>query len=165
VAQDRVEQRRQRGADLALRQRRPAVQAGGEDDREVELLFGRAELVEELEGRVDHVVGTRARAVDLVDDDDGLEASASAFLVTKRVCGIGPIDRIDRSSTESNHRQHALDLAAEIGVARGVDDVDVRALPLDRAVLRQDRDAAFLFEVVVVHHALATFSFSRKVPL
>jgi hypothetical protein len=61
-------------------ERRPAVQAGGEDHREVELLLGGAELVEQLEGGVDHVVGARAGSVDLVDDDDGLEAQRQRLL-------------------------------------------------------------------------------------
>jgi len=44
--------------------------------------------------------------------------------------------------------------AAEIGVARRIDDVDARAFPLDRGRLRQDGDAALLFEVVRIHRAL-----------
>ena len=39
-------------------------------------------------------------------------------------------------------------------MAGRVDDVDVRALPFDRAVLREDRDAALALEVVRVHHPL-----------
>jgi hypothetical protein len=72
--------------------------------------------------------------------------------VTKRVCGIGPFDGIDQQQHAVDHGQHALDLAAEVGVARGVDDVDMRALPVDGAVFRQDGDAAFLFQVVGIHH-------------
>src|SRR5690606_17806568 len=53
-----------------------------------------------------------------------------------------------------DHRQHALHLAAEVGVPGGVDDVDAVAVPLDGGVLGQDGDAAFLFLVVAVHHAL-----------
>jgi hypothetical protein len=53
-----------------------------------------------------------------------------------------------------HHRQDALDLAAEIGVAGRVDDVDAGVLPVDRGRLGEDGDAALLFEVVGVHHAL-----------
>ena len=51
-------------------------------------------------------------------------------------------------------REDALDLAAEIGVARRVDDVDARALPDDRGRLGEDGDAALALEVVRVHGAL-----------
>ena len=37
---------------------------------------------------------------------------------------------------------------------RGIDDVDVHAFVFDGAVFRQNRDAAFLFDVTAVHHAL-----------
>ncbi len=154
VLQDGVEQRCQVGADLALLERRPAVQAGGEDDREVELRLGGVQLVEQVEGGVDHVVGPRTGAVDLVDHDDRLEAERQRLLGDEARLRHRAFDRIDQQQHAVDHRQHAFDLAAEVGVARGVDDVDVRALPLDGAVLGQDGDAAFAFEVVAVHHAL-----------
>ena len=62
-------------------------------------------------------------------------------------------DRIDQQQHAVDHRQHALDFAAEVGVAGRVDDVDVRALVRDRAVLGEDRDAALALEVVRIHHA------------
>jgi hypothetical protein len=65
-----------------------------------------------------------------------------------------PFDRIDEEQHAVDHRQHALDLAAEIRVARRIDDVDVDAVVVDRGVLRKDRDAALALDVVRVHHAL-----------
>src|SRR6185436_7361958 len=52
------------------------------------------------------------------------------------------------------HAEHALDLAAEVGVARRIDDVDPRALPRHGGALGEDRDAALALEVVRVHRAL-----------
>ena len=52
--------------------------------------------------------------------------------------------------------QDALDLAAEIGVAGGVDDVDAGVLPQHRGRLGQDGDAALALEIVGVHRALGT---------
>ena len=51
-------------------------------------------------------------------------------------------------------REDALDLAAEIGVAGRVDDVDARALPDDRGALGEDGDAALTLQVVRIHGAL-----------
>ena len=72
--------------------------------------------------------------------------------MTKRVCGIGPSAASTSSDHAIDHTQHALDLAAEVGVARRVDDVDVDAPYFDRGVLGKDRDAR-LFEVVRIHDA------------
>ena len=131
-----------------------AVQRRGVDDREVELLVGRAELVEQVEHLVDHPVRTRAGAVDLVDHDDRLEAHRERLLGDEAGLRHRAVHRVDQDQHRVDHRQHALDLAAEVGVARGVDDVDAVALPGDGGVLGQDRDATFLFLVVAVHHAL-----------
>src|SRR4029077_12530095 len=53
-----------------------------------------------------------------------------------------------------DHLEDALDLAAEVGVAGRIDDVDARPLPGDRRELRQDGDAALALEVVRVHRAV-----------
>ena len=132
-----------------------AVQRRGVDDREVELLVGGAEAVEQVEGLVEHPVRTRAGAVDLVDHDDRLEAHREGLLGDEAGLRHRAVHRVDQDQHRVDHRQHALDFAAEVGVARGVDDVDaVCSLPGDGGVLGQDRDATFLFLVVAVHHAL-----------
>ena len=139
---------------LAGIERGPAVQRRGVDHREIELLFGGAELVEQVEGLVDHPVRPRAGAVDLVDDDDRLQAQRQRLARDEARLRHRAFDRVDQQQHAVDHRQHALDLAAEVGVAGRVDDVDVRAFVVDGAVLGQDGDAALLLEVVRVHHAL-----------
>ncbi len=69
-----------------------------------------------------------------------------------------PLGRVDEQQHAVDHRQAALHLAAEVGVARRVDDVDdghrtVRVLAVHGGVLRQDRDALFLLQVTGVHQA------------
>ena len=63
--------------------------------------------------------------------------------------------RVDEEQHSVDHLQPALDLAAEVGVAGGVDDVDGRALEADRGVLRENRDALLALEVHRVHDPLA----------
>jgi hypothetical protein len=61
---------------------------------------------------------------------------------------------IDEDHHAVHHREDALHLAAEIGVAGGVDDVDAGVLPDQRGHLGEDGDAALALEVVGVHDAL-----------
>ena len=89
----------------------------------------------------------------LLTHDDRLQAQRQRLARDEARLRHRAFLRIDQQQHAVDHRQHALHFAAEVGVARGVDDVDVGAFVLDRAVLRQDRDAALLFEVVRVHHA------------
>jgi hypothetical protein len=71
VLQHGVEQRLHVFARLIQFHGGPAVEAGSVNDGEVELLVGGAQLVEQVEGQVDGVVGIGAVAVDLVDHTMG----------------------------------------------------------------------------------------------
>ena len=99
--------------------------------------------------------GRAAGTVDLVDHHDGLEAQRQRLARDEARLRHRPFDRVDQQQHAVHHGQHALDLAAEVGVAGRVDDVDARAAVLDGAVLRQDGDAALTLDVVRVHDALA----------
>ena len=79
---------------------------------------------------------------------------SNALRSTKRVCGSGPFGGVDQQHDAVHHRQHALDLAAEVGVARRVDDVDQDVAVVDGGVLGQDGDAALALELVAVHGPL-----------
>ena len=61
---------------------------------------------------------------------------------------------VDQQQGAVGHTQHALDLAAKVGVARGVDDVDLNVLVLDRNVLGENRNAALALLVVGIQDAV-----------
>ena len=86
----------------------------------------------------------------------GFLPSASAFCSTKRVWGMVPSNASTSSSTPSAHVQHALHLAAEVGVARSVDDVDlVIRCRLTDTFFDENRDSALALQVVVVEDQLS----------
>ena len=84
----------------------------------------------------------------------GLSSFSSALRKTKRVCACGPSCGVDDQQHAVDHLHDPLDFAAEIGVAGGVDDVDVVIVPLKSRVLRADGDALFALEIHRIHHAL-----------
>ena len=65
-----------------------------------------------------------------------------------------PLGGVDQHQRAVHHAEDALHLAAEIGVARRVDDVDAGLAPLDRGRLGEDRDAALALQIVGIHRAL-----------
>ena len=65
-----------------------------------------------------------------------------------------PFGGVDQHQRAVHHVEDALDLAAEIGVAGRVDDVDPGVLPDQRGRLGEDGDAALALEVVGIHGAL-----------
>ena len=62
--------------------------------------------------------------------------------------------RIDEQQNAVDHLEDTLDLAAEIGVARGIDDVDFRSLIMHGGILGQNGNAALTLQIARVHHAV-----------
>ncbi len=124
------------------------------EDREIELFLGRVERREQVEHRVGDFGRPGIGAIDLVDDDDGLQAHLERlgddeFGLRQRAFG-----GIDQHQRAVHHVENALDLAAEIGVAGRVDDIDPGVLPDQRGGLGEDGDAALAFEIVRIERAL-----------
>ncbi len=120
----------------------------GVDHREIELVIGGVQFAEQVEDHVDHFVRARAGAVDLVDDHDRLEAEIEGFLQHETGLRHGAVQGIHQQQHRVDHLQHPLHLAAEVGMAGGIDDIDLVAAVVDGEVLGEDGDAAFLFQVV-----------------
>jgi hypothetical protein len=159
MLQDRVEHRRQilHLAALLLRvidEGRDALLRGGVDHRELELRIVRAELDEQIEHLVDDLFGALFGPIDLVDDEDRAQAVGERLAQHEARLRHHAFVGIAEQQRRVGHAEHALDLAAEVGVAGGVDELDAHALVFDRGALRLDRDAALALDVAGVHHAL-----------
>ena len=129
-----------------------ALAPGSIDRREIEGGIIGVKLDEQIKDAVEHLAGAGIGPVDLVDNDDGTEPASKALRSTKRVCGIGPSAASTSKQGAVGHLQNAFDLAAEIGVPRRIDDVDLDAVHRQGDVLGQDGDAAFSFQVVRVEN-------------
>ncbi len=164
VSQNRIEERLEppplpapvcdRGGRKGGGQCRSPANRVGVDNRKLGLLVGRAEVNEQVEGRVRDVVQTRVRAIHFVDDDDCFVSQFERFAENETRLRHRPIHRVHEQQHAVHHVQHALHLAAEIGVTRRVHDVDLDAAKSDCRVLRQNRNAALALQVVRVEHAL-----------
>ena len=95
------------------------------------------------------------RTVDLVDRHDGAEAALQRLGDDELGLRQRAFGGVHQHHDAIDHVQDALDLAAEIGVARRVDDVDARVLPDDRRALGKNGDAALALQVVGIHRALS----------
>ena len=137
---------------LRLRDARLGVRV---EHGEVELVLGGVEVDEEVVDLVQDLAGPRVRAVDLVDHDH--RGQPRLERLAQHVAGLGqrPLGGVDEQQDAVHHLERALHLAPEVGVARGVHDVDLGVAVVDRGVLGEDRDAALALEVVRVHDALA----------
>src|SRR5208282_6076293 len=89
-------------------------------------------------------------AVDLVDHHDRVDAARQGLADDEFGLWQDAFGGVHEHDGAVHHVQDAFDLPAEIGVPGGIDDIDPRVFPHYRGALRQDGDAAFLFEVIAV---------------
>ena len=91
----------------------------------------------------------------LVDNHDWLEAQLDGFLKHEACLRHGAFESVDHQQHTVGHVEHALHLAAEVAVARSVDNVDFVTFIADRDVFGEDGDTTFTLEVVVVEDKFA----------
>ena len=89
----------------------------------------------------------------------------SAWCQTVSDCGWTPATPQNTTTAPSSTRRRALDLDREVDVARGVDQVDLVLLPLERGRGRGDRDAALALLLHPVHLGLAVVDLADLVDL
>ena len=68
--------------------------------------------------------------------------------------GHGTLRRVHQQDDTVDHLQDALHLAAEVGVAGGVHDVDFIVLVVDGGILGKNRDAALPLQIAGVHDTI-----------
>ena len=92
--------------------------------------------------------------VDLVHGHDDLVTQLQRLLQDEAGLGHGAFGGVHQQNDAVDHFQNALHLAAEIGVTRGVHDVDLVVLIMHGSVLCQNGDAALPLQIAGVHDPL-----------
>ena len=154
VLEDLLEQR---GQVLALHVRghgSGACTAGAVNNRAVQLLVGRIKVEQQLENLVADLVETSVRTVDLVDCDDDLVTELQCLLQHEAGLRHRAFCCVNQQNNAVYHLEDTLYLAGEVGVARGIYDVDLYALVMYRGVLCQNGNAALTLDVARVHDTL-----------
>jgi hypothetical protein len=108
----------------------------GVDDRKLEVVHFGLEVQEQLLDLGDHLSHPCVGAVDLVDDHDGGQVELQRLAQHEAGLRQWTLGGIDEQEDAVHHRQRTLHLAAEVGVAGGVDDVELDLARLAAAVLR-----------------------------
>ena len=97
---------------------------------------------------------TRIFPVDFVDHDNWLGAVFQRLAQDKTSLRLRTIVRVDDKKHAIHHFHDALDFAAEISVARCIDDINTVTVPLEGGVLCPNGDSLFPLEIHRVHHTL-----------
>ena len=120
------------------------------------MLLG-VEVEEQLVDLVDDLGRAGVGAIDLVDHEDHRQVAGERLAQHESGLWQRAFGGVDEEDDAVDHRERALDLATEVGVAGGVDDVQrdvvavARVVPDQRGVLGEDGDALLALEVAGVH--------------
>ena len=132
----------------------PAVLAGPVENREIELIVRGVKCCEQVKHLVDDFGDARVGAIDLVDGHDRLQAELQRLADHEFGLRHRTFGGIDENDHAVDHRENTLHLAAEVGVARRIDDVDLGVFPMHRGALGENGDAALALEIVGIHRPL-----------
>src|ERR671914_503332 len=142
VFHQEVEQRPQVLSLDTLLRGRPTGLGVRVDDGELDLRLVGVEVEEQLVDLVDHVADPCVRPVDLVHHEHHREPRLERLAEHEASLRQRPLGGIDEQHHAVDHRQPALDLAAEVGVAGRIDQVELDVAVPHGGVLGEDRDAA-----------------------
>jgi hypothetical protein len=92
--------------------------------------------------------------VNLIDDDHRRQSEGEGL--RQHVAGLRKraLSGIDKEDDAVDHRKCSLNLATEIRVTWGVDEVDLDVIPRHRSGLGENRDASLSLLVVGVHDSI-----------
>ena len=154
VVQNGIEQRLQVRAHHVGGIAGGTVAGGAEQHRAVQLLVGGVQVQQQLQHLVDDLVDTLVGTVDLVDNHNNTMAKLQRAAEHETGLGHRALGGVHQQDDAVDHLQDTLHLAAEVGVARGVHNVDLGVTVLDGGVLGQNSDAALTLQIVGVHDTL-----------
>ena len=152
IVHDGIKQGLQIGAGHVGGVRGGALPAGAEQGGGLELLVGGVQIQQQLQHLVHHLVDPLVGAVDLVHHHNDLVAQLQGLGQNEAGLGHGTLGGVYQQDNAVDHLQDTLHLAAEVGVARGVHNVDLHVAVLNGGVLGQDGDAPLPLQIVGVHH-------------
>ena len=153
IAQYLVEQGSKVGAGNVGIHRSRAVAPRAVEYRAVELFVGSVKIHEKLKHLVAYLVKTGVGTVYLVYYDDYLVTELKSLLQYKTRLRHGTLGGVNEEYNAVDHFEHALDLAAEIGVSGGVDYVYLYVFVFNGSILCEYRYTPFALYVAGVHNA------------
>ena len=117
-------------------------------------MFVGVKVDEQVVNFVEHFLGAGVLAVNLVDDHNHGQTGLECFAQHKTRLRQRPFRGIYQQDCAGGHGERTFHFAAKVGVAGGVDDIDLHSVPVDGAVLGRNGDAAFAFKIHLVHDAV-----------
>jgi len=124
------------------------------EDGKIELIFRGVEIDKKVVDFVENRIRAGIGSVNLIEQHDGGQTGLQGLLQHIARLRKRAFAGVNQKEHAVNHAQRAFNLAAEVAVARRIDNIDFRAVVPQRRVFGQNGDAALALEVVRVHHTV-----------
>ena len=135
----------------------PAIAPGSIENREVKLLIVGVQADKKVENFIKNFINPGVGFIGFVNDNNRAQAEFDGFAEHEFCLRHRAFGRVNQQDDTIHHGENAFDFAAEVGVARCVNDVNVGAVPVDGGAFGQDGNAAFAFQIIAVHNAFGNF--------
>ena len=129
----------------------------GIQERTVQLFIGSIQIHQKFQHLIHHLGGTCLRAVDFVQTYNHMKIKFQRFFQHESGLGHSTFKSIYHQNHAVHHFQHPFHLAAEIGMPRGINDVDFCSFIIYCRIFGQDSNATLPLDVVGVHYPLLNF--------
>src|SRR5437588_6868706 len=139
----------------------PALPARRIQHMEIELVVICIKCEEEIENFLQRFSRPGILAVDLIDYDDRLETELQCFRKHEFGLRHHGFRGVYEQHDTIDHGENALDLAAEIRMARRIYDIDPHTSPFDAGAFGKNGDPTFALQIVGIertlsHHLIVT---------
>ena len=147
---------------------RATLTGNGRHDGKVQVVqmqtSGLGEVKKEVLDLIEHLSGTGVLAIYLVDDHHHRQLSGQRL--GQHVAGLrqGSLSGVNEQQDAVDNGQAPLHLATEIGMARGVNDVELVVPPPDGGLLGEDGYATLALLVIGIHDPINLLTTSRHCP-
>ena len=148
---------KQRDKVLALNigvERSCAVSSGAVDNRAFELFVVGVEIEQKLQHLIYDLLRSCVGTVGLIYDNNDLVTKFKRLLEHEPCLRHSALEAVHKQENAVYHFKDTLDLAGEIGMSGGIDDVDLYVLVCDGGVFGEYRYSAFTLKGVAVHYAV-----------
>ena len=120
---------------------------------ELKLFIGCAKVHHKIKRIVDNSLWTSAVTVNLVDNHHDRKACVDSVAQNKASLWHRALSCVNQQKRTVSHLQNTLYLAAEVSVARGINNVNLDALVLNRDVLCQNGNSALTLLIIGVQNS------------
>ena len=121
---------------------------------ELKLLIGCAKVHHKIKRIVDNSLWASAVAVNLIDNHHDRKTCVDSVAQNKASLWHRTLGCVNQKKRTVSHLQNTLYLAAEVSVARGINNVNLDALVLNRDILCQNSNSALTLLIVGVQDSL-----------